>query len=290
METSTPPEQRGTLIPSPLATGGSGERFEQRVGAYALALLLVGATPPVLLDSRLVEVAFQTRRLGWETDDLLLVGEVTPGVHRKLAVQAKRTFTVAQSNEDCCKTFRAMWRDFRAFDRFSPESDRLAIATLHGTTALLGHFQTLLATARAASSIDDFQARVRTNGMVSQIARKQYETVRAILLETEGHHVTDELIWRFLKALVVLSLDLGTATSHTEASILSLLAHTAISAGDARVIARASWLTLLDEAGRNGSRPETYATKRSRRNFVKHTVPSLRQRVARYRRWFSTGA
>ena len=48
-------------IPSPISTGGGGERLEQQAGAYALALLLARATAPVLLDSEVVEVHFQTR-------------------------------------------------------------------------------------------------------------------------------------------------------------------------------------------------------------------------------------
>lgn len=250
METDVSATTQPTVVPSPLATGGSGERFEQRVDAYALALLLVGAIPPVLLDTRLVEVAFQTRRLGWQTDDLLLVGEITPGVHRKLAVQVKRSFTLAKSDEACCKTLRAMWQDSRATDRFDADQDRLAIATLHGTATLLSDFQALLANARAASSFEDFQARLGTTGVVSQKTRSQHEAVRGILCETEGEEaITDEQFWRFLKVLVVLSLDLGTETSHTEAAVLSLLAHTATGTGDARTVGGHTWRALLDEAG-----------------------------------------
>src|SRR5437016_4535089 len=128
--------------PNPVSTGGGGERFEQRVGAYALALLLTKSTAPVLSDSVVAQVHFQTRRLGWRTDDLLIVGH-DGGARRQLAIQAKRTFTMSASDEACVDTVEAMWDDFRAGDRFDWTTDRLAVATLHGTNTVLGDLVSL---------------------------------------------------------------------------------------------------------------------------------------------------
>jgi hypothetical protein len=50
--------QRADLVSSPASTGGAGYVFEQAVGAYFLSQLLVGATPPVLIDCTAIEVAF----------------------------------------------------------------------------------------------------------------------------------------------------------------------------------------------------------------------------------------
>src|SRR5687768_16680347 len=82
-------------VSSPLATGGAGDRFEQRVDAYALTLLLTGSRAPIITDSIVVEVHLQTKHLGWRTDDLLIVGEARPGVRRRVAIQSKRSFTIA---------------------------------------------------------------------------------------------------------------------------------------------------------------------------------------------------
>ena len=77
-------------VSSPVATGGAGTFFEQHVDAYWLAQLLVRAIPPILHDCTVVEVHFQTERLGWNTDDFLVVGENGSGSRRKLAGQVKR--------------------------------------------------------------------------------------------------------------------------------------------------------------------------------------------------------
>lgn len=50
---------------NPASTGGAGTFFEQHVDAYWLAQLLVGCIPPILIDTVVAEVHFQTERLGW---------------------------------------------------------------------------------------------------------------------------------------------------------------------------------------------------------------------------------
>jgi hypothetical protein len=73
--------------------------FEQHVGAYWLAQLLVGGIPPILIDCSVLEVNFQTEHLGWQTDDFLVVGNNNEGQRRKLAGQVKRTFKVSAIDE-----------------------------------------------------------------------------------------------------------------------------------------------------------------------------------------------
>ena len=79
-------------VSSPASTGGAGPFFEQHVAAYWLAQLLVQGIPPILLDCHVTEVHLQTGRLGWHTDDFLIVGQKGAGTLRKLAGQVKRTF------------------------------------------------------------------------------------------------------------------------------------------------------------------------------------------------------
>src|SRR5437899_10423920 len=100
-------------VSSPAATGGAGTFFEQHVDAYWLAQLLVRAIPPILHNCAVVEVHFQTERLGWNTDDFLVVGENGLGSRRKLVGQVKRTFTISSTDEECKKAVRDFWMDFK---------------------------------------------------------------------------------------------------------------------------------------------------------------------------------
>lgn len=245
-------------VPSPIATGGGGERFEQHVGAYALALLLARSTAPVLVDSVMAKVHFQTRHLGWRTDDLLIIGEVRPGVSRKLAIQAKLSFTIAERDEECMETICGMWDDFVAAERFDPAVDRLAIATLHGTGTLLKDFASLLHCARAAASADDFRRRLDLRGYLSQKAKSQNEALLSILRTHLGEQVDEDRYRQFLRVLTVLSLDLGTPTSQTDAMVIALLTHVASQGGDPRATARATWDRLLDLASEGRQSAASY--------------------------------
>jgi hypothetical protein len=250
---------------SPASTGGAGTFFEQNVGAYWLAQLLVGGIPPILIDCSVAEVHFQTEHLGWHTDDFLVVGQSGPGKLRKLAGQVKRTFTVSAIDEDCKNTVQDFWRDFKSPDRFSPLSDRLAVVTQRGTNTLLEHFSGLLDCSRAANDGGDFEHRLATAGFISAKAVHYCEEIRTIVGEVEQRAVSAAELWPFLRVLHVLSLDLGSATRQTEATIKSLLAHTT-TAPDPIDAATNSWNALLavvddtkpdcgDDAGGNQQSP-----------------------------------
>ncbi|MCH1571649.1 MAG: hypothetical protein L7S64_09915, partial [Longimicrobiales bacterium] len=253
-------------IASPLSTGGAGERFEQRVGAYALALLLARARAPVLLDCTVGEVCFQTAHLGWKTDDVLIVGQTAGGARRQLAVQAKRAFTVSAYDEECVRTISGMWDDYRSGDRFDAAHDRLAIATLHGTSTLLGSFRSLLDCARDSSDAGDFTRRIGRDGYLSKQARKQFEALELILRSHVAGPVHLESFWGFIRILNVLSLDLGTSSSGTEAMVLTLLGVIQRTGARSNVDGGNAWLSLLEEAS---------AGKQGARSYVRDSLPNV---------------
>ena len=260
------------IISSPAATGDAGGHFEQHVDAFSLALLLVGATPPILTNTSVVEVCFQTAHLGWKTDDILIVGETGAGVRRQLAGQVKRTFTVSASNEDCRKTFKGFWDDFQARDQFNASEDRLAIITQHGTTTLLVSFSSLLECARASVDAADFIHRLTLEGMISIKAKQQNEAIKTILTEHTGSTPGDEEYWRFLQVVNVVSYDLNTPTAQTEASALSLLALATTNVMDVAATANSTWTTLLVCAGRGRPAAQTYRRERLPADIVaRHT-------------------
>jgi hypothetical protein len=211
-------------VSSPAATGGAGTTFEQHVGAYWLAQLLVRAIPPVLIDGTVAEVSFQTERLGWQTDDFLVVSERTGAPHRKLAGQVKRSFSVSASDKDCVQTIGDFWKDFNNASLFSPDADRLALVTLRGTNTLLEHFVGLLDCARASRDGADFAQRLGTEGFISDKAVVYCAALQKIIGALEGKALTPVDIWPFLRVLDVVSLDLHTSTRQNEAHIRSLLA------------------------------------------------------------------
>jgi len=250
---------RGSGTVSPVATGGGGEQFEQHVVAFALGLLLVRATPPILTDTSVVEVHLQTRHQGWHTDDLLLVGERSNGARRRLALQVKRSFRISAVDDDCRKTIYGMWNDFLAADRFQESTDQLAVVTLHGTSVLLRDFGSLLHCARASIDAEDFKRRLSLDGFLSGKARDQNGDIKRILAEKGGTSLDDDVYWRFLRVVNVLSFDLNTPTSQTEASMLSLLSHCMADGSGSNAAVRGVWATLLECAGEGRPTARSYA-------------------------------
>ena len=232
-------------VSSPASTGGAGTTFEQHVGAYWLAQLLVGAIPPIAIDTTVAEVSFQTERLGWHTDDFLVVC-TSGGMSRNLPGQVKLSFTVSASDQKCVQAVTDFWRDFNA-SHFSKDHDRFALVTLRGTNTLLKHFVGLLDCARAACGGVEFERRLATEGFISNTAVRYCGELQKIIGEVEGRLVTAVDIWPFLRTLHVLSLDLHSSTRQTEAHIRSMLAHTATD-GDPVASAGTSWNELIVEA------------------------------------------
>ena len=171
-------------VSSPASTGGAGTTFEQHVGAYWLAQLLVGAIPPIVIGTTVAEVSFQTERLGWHTDDFLVVC-TSGGVSRHLAGHVKRKFTVSASNLECVQVVTDFWRDFSA-SHFSKDHDRFALVTLRGTNTLLQHFVGLLDCARAARDGIEFEQRLATAGLISTTAVRYCGELTKIIGDDEG--------------------------------------------------------------------------------------------------------
>lgn len=235
-------------VSSPASTGGAGTFFEQHVNAYWLTQLLVRGVPPILHDCVVVEVHLQTERLGWHTDDFLIVGERGSGNRRKLVGQVKRTFTVSATDDDCKKAVQDFWKDFKSPQRFASDVDRFALITFRGTNTLLEHFSGLLDCARASRDGAEFDSRLGTRGLLSAKAVEYCNEIRTIIGATEGKTLTAADVWPFLRVLHVLSLDLNSATGQTEAAMKTLLAHTA-GEQDAIGAADATWNELLREVG-----------------------------------------
>ncbi|HEX9284340.1 MAG TPA: hypothetical protein VF879_01620, partial [Nitrospirales bacterium] len=186
-------------VSSPIATGGKGTFFEQHVAAYWLAHLLVRGIPPVLIDTAMLEVNFQTEHLGWQTDDFLIVCERLGGETQKLAGQVKRRFTVSAADNDCKQTIQDFWSDFKATDRFTPADDRLVLVTQRGTESLLKHFVGLLDCARAARDGAEFERRLAPKGFISNKVVQYCGELRRIIGDVEGQPVTGADIWPFLR-------------------------------------------------------------------------------------------
>ncbi len=213
-------------MPSSLATGGAGGDFERHVGAACLTTLLTGGMALLMPDVELTAVCFQTRRLGWMTDDLLLVGANRSSQPRRIALQVKSTFYVRRKDEDCVKAVSAAWDDFQNATLFEEGSDRLGVIVGQTTQKTSRGMRLLLDMARACETAPDFYQRLGLPKYVSSDARDCLDVVREILIVHAGEAATDENVWRFLRVLDFAVLDFDSPSSVAEGLVKSLLAGT----------------------------------------------------------------
>lgn len=265
-----------TSISSPASTGGEGTFFEQHVNAYWLALLLVESVPPIFLRTTIQEVNFQTKHLGWATDDVLIIARTGSGELRRLAGQVKKSLTISANDDDFGEVITDAWTDFNNGTLFSKDGDAVIFITQLGTTALLRHFVSLLDCARASSTPADFEHRLTKIGLVHAEVRRYGDEVRKVVEKAGDTALGMADLWPFLRALYVISLDLNTPTSLTEGHIKTLLAHTS-SEQDGAGAADATWNALLKEVGSAMPDAKGYARSdlpedvRSRHNAVSAT-------------------
>jgi len=236
--------QKAELVSSPASTGGVGNVFEQAVGAYLLSQLLVGATPPVLIDCSVVEISFQNEYRGWNTDDFLLIGQTATGTKRKLAGQVKRSFTVSSVDAEFKNAILDFWNDFQNPAVFSPEHDRFAFVVQLGSNTLLRQFGGLLDCARASTDADDFEKRLSTPGLLSSTAIRYCDEIVTIVKDAGIHDAVRATVYPLLKALHIISLDLATSTRQSEALMKSLLTFAAKSTQKTETAAR-TWSELV---------------------------------------------
>lgn len=245
---------------SPTATGGEGAFFEQHVAAYWLAQLLVRSIPPILTDTGVTEVHFQTEHLGFNTDDFLVVCARAGAANARLVGQVKRSFTISAAGDECKKAIGDFWKDFKKADPFTPHHDRFLLVTLRGTNTLLENLVGLLDCARGAADGEEFQRRLSLDGFISKKSVHQCDELCHIVSALEGTPVIAKDLWPFLRLLYVLSLDLHTSTRQTEAHIKTLLALKS-TAPDPIASATSAWDALLAFASEAG--PAARSLKRA---------------------------
>ena len=248
----------GAITSSPLATGGAGTFFEQRVDAAFLTYLLIGGVPPFLKDCQVKKIHLQAGHLDWRTDDLLVVGSRADGSERQAAIQVKYSFTLTASNGDCSATFTKAWQDFNNVGLFVQGRDVLALITGPAPAKQFKALRTLLDCARASESGEDLFRRLKQSQYLGKTPLEYAETIRGIINNAAGAEVPDSEMWGFLCAFDFCNLDLNSSGSSTEASLLSLLAVTACTPDPAHT-AGETWRELLEMAAADMPRASTIA-------------------------------
>lgn len=228
-----------SVLSNPFSTGDGGGDFEHRVQAtFLLALLVEGFSP--LLNFSIKRVDFQTKRSGYDVDDVRIVscdGELGG----QLLCQIKHGVTIGE-NLTFKKVIFAAWSDFNK-PEFNRRRDRIVLVS--GLTPSADSLRFIYDQANGASDAKDFLDRIKREHYSNGTKRNNLNTIRKYLVEANnGEELTDDELWGFCKVFTILVFDMD-----YESSVNEFLVHTLI-ASNCRKNAIWVWGKLVDIAAR----------------------------------------
>ena len=207
-----------TALSNPFSTGGGGSYFEHQVQAtFILALLTKGLAP--LSDLSITAIDFQTKRLGWKTDDFMLTSS-SDGYSSKLLCQIKHGVTVGE-NSTFEKIITDAWSDYNNPD-FNKEIDQIVLISDQIPSAKNLDF--IYRQAKGAANETDFLKRIFETNYSNEANKKKTTTIRTLLEKAAGRQITDPELWGFCKVFSVLVFDLDFESSVNRFLMHSLIA------------------------------------------------------------------
>jgi hypothetical protein len=211
-----------TKIAASFATGGGGVNFEVRVSAAFLTTFICGGPCPYLYNERIQSIRFQSKQAGKETDDLLIKTQDQDDRVHQLLCQIKHKLTVSKENQEFKETLQRAWNDFLA-DDFNKEADCIAFITGPTTAKNIDHVKGVFEVARHCANAEEFFSKIRTPNFISQIKQDVVLTIESLVEEFSEAKQPDDLIWKFIKRLHLLSYDFDIDYSSDENRVVELI-------------------------------------------------------------------
>lgn len=210
-------------IASPISTGGAGNDYENRVGAYYLAALLLQAVPRGQEAGVTREVRFQRLYEGEPLDDLIIVSELPVG-EAKLALQIKRDLNLGGKDKIFNEVIQACWETFKSTN-FHIGIDRFGIGIRLYSKKIDEDYQSVLNWARISKDSNDFLSRINQQGLANKTQCSFIELIRGKLDIYLGSSVTDDELWNFLRSMVILHFDFQLDGSRDYSYTVEMVSH-----------------------------------------------------------------
>lgn len=206
-------------ISNAISTGGGGIIFETRIDAVFLLFLLLGKPAPILRRP-IKSVCFQTKRNGFDTDDLLVKAEYDDA---KLLCQMKRSLTVSENNETFQKVIRGAWHDYTS-GNFNPKKDKIGLFTAYIAKGSAEALDGLHELATKSPSAEVFYANLQQPLLYSNETREKFQAIKSVILSTKpSDSPSDEEIWGFFKIFHLAIFDLNLEASINKDLINALI-------------------------------------------------------------------
>lgn len=204
---------------SVFSKGGGGTNFEQYVQTAFLTTMIIRGVVPGFPFNKISKIYFQTTRLGYQTDDLLVITNSSISENRML-IQAKYNLTFSSKDEKFNEVIHAFWTDYNNPKLFNRENDRLIIIKGGLNNEERNHIKVILDWAKSKSSSDDFFREVKRLKNKTEKLQIFSETLK---LANDGITLSNEDLWNFLRCVDLLEYDFSFQGSVDEANFLNLI-------------------------------------------------------------------
>jgi hypothetical protein len=232
---------------SPYTAGGGGTHLEARVAASCLAAILCEASIRGLPGEFATCVKSQRAAFGDPLDDLIVDGTGSNGRATQLHLQITNKLTFTENDAKWVDVLKRVWDTFSKAG-FDPAFQRVGVGLGTYNARVDQHYQSVLNWAVHSTDAHHFFERIAQGDYSHQDKRSFVATVKAVLEAYVGRTLTDDELWQFLKAFVIVHYDFQSATcSRDETSVIDRLR--GLLPPERRGQAKAIWDYLVAKAG-----------------------------------------
>lgn len=207
-------------ISNAFSTGGGGVNFEQQIQAMFLLSLLIDGFCPAM-NEQTKKVHFQAKHLGHDVDDLVVITYRNQS-EGKMACQIKHSITATEKDKTFQEVICAAWNDFNKED-FDRDRDRIALVTAQISNKAQQSLRFLHVGAIGAIDAEAFMERIDVPVFSNNDNQKMLVAIKECISLAKGCEPTNEEVWKFCKAFILLLFDMDCAESVNRALSASLI-------------------------------------------------------------------
>lgn len=229
-------------------TGGGGFDYENYVQSSFLLQMMINGVIPSFPNGKIIEIGFQNKNKGYQTDDLFFKIEEN-NISKRVISQIKYNIPISSKNEVFLEVIKAFWDDFNNTSHFDKQNDKMFLIKSSLTNNDKNHIAYLCQIAYKQSNSADFFSEVNR----VKIKKAALDIFEESLTLAKGETITEEELFQFLKCFHLLAYDFTTEASTDETYTLNLIQLS--KSKDVVTTPKEIWSVILNEVAtynRNG--------------------------------------
>jgi hypothetical protein len=198
------------FVCNPFSSSGAGTNFENHVQVFFALLMITNGLLPWLPAENFLEMQFQGKVDGFQTDDMIIYYKDTGSdKEKKILTQIKHSINITKNDKIFYDVIRAAWSDFNNGKIFNKKTDSFALITGPLSKRDITDTRVVLEWARYAPDSKDYLNKIYKANFSSTVKINKYEAFKSNLIKSNDcQEITDEAIHDFLRHFYILGFDL----------------------------------------------------------------------------------